>query len=69
MTPRSEDQKHSEEPKHLGITLDFELILNSIYLIYASFPLDGADLVAVRELIHQEVPKCVNKESSTERRS
>ena len=30
-------------------------------------PLDGAHLVAVRGLIHQEVPECVNEESSTER--
>ena len=32
-------------------------------------PLDGTHLVAVRELIYQEVPECVNEESSTERRS
>ena len=37
---------------------------------YAStIPLDGAHLVAVRGLIHQEVPECVSEESSTERRS
>ena len=32
-------------------------------------PLDGARLVAVRGLMHQEVPECVNKESTTEHRS
>ena len=33
-------------------------------------PLDETHLAVVRELIHQEVPpKCVNEESSTERRS
>ena len=32
-------------------------------------PLDGAQLMALRGLIHQEVPECVNEESSTERRS
>ena len=29
-------------------------------------PLNGAHLVAVRGLIYQEVPECVNEESSTE---
>ena len=29
MIPRSGDQKHSKDTKHLEITLDFELILNS----------------------------------------
>ena len=28
--------------------------------------LDGVHLVAVKGLIHQEVPECVNEESSTE---
>ena len=32
-------------------------------------PLDETHLVVVRELIHQVSPKCVNEESSTERRS
>ena len=33
------------------------------------FPLDGVQIVAMRELIHQEVLECVNEESSTEHRS
>ena len=37
--------------------------------IHHHHPVDGAHLVAVRGLIHQEVPEYVNEESSTERRS
>ena len=34
--------------------------------VYEQHPLDGTHLVAVRGLIHQEVPECANEESSTE---
>ena len=47
------------------------MILQRVDICCASKnPLDKTHLVVVRELIHQEVsPKCVNEESSTERRS
>ena len=42
----------------------------NIIFIKCSCPAaDGAHLVGVRGLIHQEVPECMNEERSTERRS
>ena len=50
---------------------EFERLYNPMKYCDAKVapPLDRPHLVAVRGLIHQEVPECVNEESSTERHS
>ena len=62
-------------PKHFFLLIFLFLGRMNLFILMKFYiaeevPLDETHLVVVRGLIHQKVsPKCVNEDSSTERRS
>ena len=71
---RDEKHKNMQSTRHVGHETreareHVEHVGYEAHEVREHDPLDRAHLFAVRGLIHQEVPECVNEECSTERRS